>query len=433
MAHDYEAPDNTHLSRIHQAIAGENGERDAFSRWRVSNPTTLFDSQSQYNEGLTDKWFHKTTTGGSSSHSADQASSMMVTTSGASASIIRQTQRYLRYQPGKSQLVFVTFDFSANDGGTKRAGYFDGDNGFFVEMDTKGRVTMNRRSKASGSVVDYSIKQKDWNADVMGPPSSPAVPPDAPNPSGITLDITKPQILVIDLQWLATGTVRAGFDIDGEIHYCHRFRWANLAASSGVYMTTANLPVRYELIGNGNVTALQAICASVQSEGGFIADLGHEHVTPNGITPVACADGATTPLITIRPKTTFNSIANRGEYIPTGISFYIETNPALIRMYHGATLTGSPSWTSSDAESGIEFDVAASGITGGHLTNSEFGAAAGGGKAFSTAGGAESTDKIFLTLDIDGANHDGGNFTVVGVGLGGSASVYCNVHWAEIK
>jgi hypothetical protein len=39
--------------------------------------------------------------------------------------------------------------------------------------------------------------------------------------SGITLDVTKTQIFIVDLEWLGVGRVRLGFVIDGKIYYCH--------------------------------------------------------------------------------------------------------------------------------------------------------------------------------------------------------------------
>ena len=393
---------------------------DAFGRLRVSNPVTLFDSQSQYDDGTKDNWFHKVTGAASSSHNINQACVDIVTTTGGTDAYIRQSQRYIRYQPGKSQLVLITFDMSAVDGGTKRVGYFDADNGVFIEMAADGVISLVRRSKRTGSVVDTKAAQSAWSVDAF----------DGTGISGVTLDMTKSQILVIDLQWLSVGQVRVGFDVDGDLHYAHHFTWAN--GNNGVYMSTANLPVRYELTGNGSISHLFAICASVQSEGGFVTDLGHQHATPSGITAKACAVTVETPIISIRPKALFNTYTNRGSYIPSGVTFYTTGNAALLKIYHGGTLTGA-SFASTDAESGVEYDTAATAIANAHLVDSDFVAAAGGGKAFSSAGANQATNRIFLTLDIDGNNVDNGNYTVVGTGIGGTAQVHCNVHWTEIK
>jgi hypothetical protein len=401
---------------------GVNGQKDAFSRTRVSNPTTIFDSQSQFDAGIVDNWYHKITGSASAAHDHDKASVTLTTTTGGTDAIIRQTQRYFRYQPGKSQLIFITFDYMTDDGGTKEAWYGDDDNGIGFRRAADGTLSFIKRSKQSGSVVDEVIPQEKWNVDRF-------ITGNELNHSNIHLKALKSQILVIDLQWLATGRVRIGFDIDGELHYGHHFKWAN--ENNGVYMSTANLPVRYKLTGNGNVTNMECICTAVISEGGFTADLGHEHVTPN-ILPKSCPVTVATPIISIRPKALFKTYTNRGTYVPTAISFYTQTNPVLVQNWHGGTLTGA-SFASADAESGIDYDVAATAIANGHLTTSEFGAAASGGKAFSSAGQSETQNKIFLTLDIDGAVIDNGNYTITGTGLGGTAVVYMNIHWAEIK
>ena len=392
---------------------------DAFSRLRVSNPVTIFDSQSQYDAGLKDAFFHDITGAASAAHNHDECSVTLTTTTGATDAIVRQTQRYFRYQPGKSQLIFCTFDFQANDGGTKEVGYGDDDNGIFFRMDASGNLSLFKMSKQTGSAAESEVEQANWSVDVF----------DGTGVSGITLDATKAQILVVDLQWLAVGRVRVGFDINGIICYAHEFLWANV--DSGVYMSTANLPIRYKLVGNGSITNLEAICCSVSSEGGFVHDLGHEHVTPAGTTGISCATGSETFIAAIRPKALFNTYANRGEYIPTAISFYVTGNAVLIRSYHGGTVTGG-SWVSSDAESGVEYNITAT-TSGGHLTTGEYGAAAGGGKAFQTAGGSDTQNRLFLVLDMDAANTDEGNYTVVGQGIGGTAVVYCNIHWTEIK
>jgi hypothetical protein len=86
--------------------------------------------------------------------------------------------------------------------------------------------------------------------------------------SGITLDFTKTQIGVIDFEWLGVGRVRMGFVVDGLVYYCHEFDNANSLTT--VYMSTPNLPVRYEIQNDGTGAAddFCHICTSVISEGG---------------------------------------------------------------------------------------------------------------------------------------------------------------------
>jgi len=56
--------------------------------------------------------------------------------------------------------------------------------------------------------------------------------------------------------------------VDGVPTYLHQFNHAN--HSAGVYMTTPNLPIRYEISndGTGAAAEMECICSSVMSEGG---------------------------------------------------------------------------------------------------------------------------------------------------------------------
>ena len=240
---------------------------DAFGRWRVSNPQTLFDSKNIFNDdGLSDNaenqalFYDNVQTSGSGtkttyrSNESSQRISVSATTAGTR---VRQSLQRFNYQPGKSQLIFCTFNLISLDANiTKRVGYFDNSNGIFLETDGT-TVNMVRRTRATGSVVDNEVAQASWNIDPM----------DGTGPSGVTLDLTKTQILIIDFEWLGVGRVRTGFVIDGKIYYCHEFLNANNLTV--VYMQTPNLPIRWEISNDGSGVAsnLDCICASVISEG----------------------------------------------------------------------------------------------------------------------------------------------------------------------
>jgi hypothetical protein len=142
--------------------------------------------------------------------------------------IVRQSKRYITYQPGKSLLVFMTgvLHTAVNTGITARMGFFDnhadktidsGGNGIFVEY-SGGNYYLVLRSYVTGSQVDTKILKSAWNLDKM----------DGSGPSSITMDFTKAQILAIDLEWLGVGRVRVGFVIGGSIYYVHEFLHANL-------------------------------------------------------------------------------------------------------------------------------------------------------------------------------------------------------------
>jgi hypothetical protein len=240
-----------------QILAADSGSVDAFGRWRVSSPTTLFDGRSGYGEDL--QWSDQLISGTlTSSQSNPLAATIFTTTANTAGRRVRQSMQRFNYTPGKSQLILTTFLMGAGIGGNKKkVGYFDDRNGLFLQQDGS-EVSFNRRSYVTGSPVDEKVVQANWNLDTF----------DGTGPSGVTLDLSKVQILVVDFEWLGVGRVRIGFNIDGVTYYCHQFTHANEITT--VYMSTAGLPIRYEMehSGTGELSSMHCICSTVISEGG---------------------------------------------------------------------------------------------------------------------------------------------------------------------
>lgn len=232
---------------------------DAFSRARVSNGYTIFDSKQLFdNQPLLWDDARISGTGTSSVFLPNESATEIFVSGSVSGMRARQTFRRFSYQPGKSQLILMTFaDFDTSTGITKRIGYFDQKNGLFFQS-SEGTVSVVRRTYVTGAAIDNAVAQSSWNLDKM----------DGTGKSGITLDFSKTQIAVIDFQWLGVGRVRMGFDIDGLVVYCHEFLNAN--SLSTVYMSTPVLPLRYEISsdGTGASDSLKTICSAVISEGG---------------------------------------------------------------------------------------------------------------------------------------------------------------------
>jgi hypothetical protein len=179
--------------------------RDAFSRLRVSNPVAVFDAQFTYD--LHPLLYEQITsgTGDISYFSAGTSASMNVSANNDEASM--QTYQHFRYQPGKSQLVFLTFNMLGQDANvTKSIGYTDGTDGMLFEVTGS---TVAFKIVSSTGVGTQTALQANWNLDTL----------DGAGPSGLTLDTSSTQILVIDFQALYVGRVRMGFDINGEIIY----------------------------------------------------------------------------------------------------------------------------------------------------------------------------------------------------------------------
>ncbi len=261
------------------AIANERGALlptdellTAFGSLRVAAPRTLFDSKL-----LTDKqplFWAEALTGAGSSSQASSVVTMGVTSGTDSAT--RQTKMWFNYQAGKSQLILLTGVFSQQTNVTKRAGYFNGADGIYLKV-TGSAVAFEI---LKGSSVSESVAQASWNLDTL----------DSSGPSGVMLNLSNAQIVVIDFQWLGTGTVRVGFIIGGRLIYAHAFHHANLAGTPP-YMATPNLPVRYDITSTGGAGTMVQICSTVISEGGN-EDRGLIYAVDSGLTPFAVPAGA---------------------------------------------------------------------------------------------------------------------------------------------
>lgn len=362
---------------------------DAFGRLRVSNPFTLFDSQNRYQK---DPQFSESLTGSATaSFVANESSVDMTTTTASGDKAIRQTFRVFPYQPGKSLEVFATFVMNAGKSGLRqRVGYFNADNGLFFELSetTKSFVL---RTNTSGTPSDSrTVNQADWNGDKLN----------GTGPSGLTLDITKAQILYMDFEWLGVGSVRCGFVIDGTPIICHTFNNAN--SLDKVYMTTAILPVRYEienLTATASSSTLTQICSTVISEGGYqqknALSWARRTTTLTGVTTTFV------PLVSIRLKSTsLGAVVLPSIYSAIPIGSTLDYEVALIK---NATLTGA-SFTSNSTN--VELDVTASALTGGTIVDLTY-------TSGSNQGSGTATGSTEYNFDNQ-----------IGVSIGGTSDIY---------
>jgi hypothetical protein len=342
------------------AINGTN--TDAFGRLRVSQSYTLFDSQNRY--AIDNQFDTSTVTGGSTSFLTNEASVAMITTTASGAEVVRQSYRVFPYQPGKGLLCLATFQAAtAKTNLRQRIGYFSTQNGVYFQVNN----TTNSfvlRTYIGGSVDDTTRKvdQSSWNGDKL----------DGSGPSGLTLDLTHPQILWMDFEWLGVGSVRCGFIINGTYIVCHTYNTANVYGSS-VYMTTATLPVRYEITNTGTTSAtstLKQICSSVISEGGF-EQTSIDHVARR-TTVFTNIDTTATffPLVSIRLKST----ALGAVVIPNRVQFLPITNQNYeLVLLKNPTLTGATWAATVPSDANVEYDVAATAISAtGTITQTDY-------------------------------------------------------------
>lgn len=337
-------------SSVYNEGGNLSGSIDAFGRLRMSEPFTLFDNSFRSGDD-TRTWDQENTGTASSTFLANEACMAMDIGTDSGDKCIRETAVVFQYQPGKSLLVLNTFVMNpAKTNLTQRVGYFEEENGIFLEL-VDSTLYWTKRSYITGSVENTQIPQSQWNVDKL----------DGTGPSGITLDITKAQIQWMDLEWLGVGSVRCGFVINGQFIITHIFHHANEIDS--VYMTTASLPIRYEIENTGataSVSRLKHICNSVQSEGGYNPIVETRSAGTN-LTGLILSQTVYRPLISIRLKSAYHYAA----VVPTLLNLYgLQSNAFGYKILTNTTLTGG-TWVSASDESTVEYNVTATALSGG--------------------------------------------------------------------
>jgi len=405
------------MSLLPQSITLVDAHLDAFARLRTSDPTGLFNNQNEYDTSPL-FWEDQVAGTGAITHLPNESSVQLSTGGTASGALAaRQTRQHIRYQPGKSQLVLLTFLLGAGVANVRRrVGYFDASNGIFLEQDGTNGLYFVRRTSVTGSPVDNRVARADWRLDsIVGTGFYPT-----------DVDEAATQILFMDLEWLGVGRVRCGFVVNGCLHYAHTFR--NTNDLTEVYMTTANLPLRYEVENTGTAAApntLKQICGAVSSEGGFESDRALIFSADNGVT----ARNITTtplPLLAIRPKTTFGK-TNRGSVLPLGMDMVAQgTNIFVLwQLVYNPAVTGG-AWASVNASSITEQNTTATSITGGLVLAS--------GYITSTSQSRASLQERFSTR-LTLTNNIAGNATTPLVLMltttSGSGTALASLRWAE--
>lgn len=334
---------------------GTTPERDIAGRLRVGSPQTIFDATFRYNKLPT--LFVESLTGSSTSTQNALTSSVNMTVTTASGdNVIRQTRRKFKYNPGKSQQILMTGNFGiARANVRKRLGLFDENNGVFFEQNgTTNRVVL--RSNTSGSPVNTTIDQSDWNIDKF----------DGMGPSGVSVDFSKQHLFCIDFLWLGSGVLRFGLYLNDRFYFCHKIINTNVISTP--FMQTATLPVRYEIENlntSAGSTTLTQTCVSVNSEGGY-SPVGFIRSVDNGITSRVVSNTDYLPLISIRIKSGF---LNATVKLLKAVIFAETLDDINFQIMLNPTLTGASFVSGSDI---IEYDVSATSFTGGTKIDSGY-------------------------------------------------------------
>jgi hypothetical protein len=385
-----------------------------FGRVKVSDALTIFDSQHRYK--ASGDYSDEIVGTASVSYNANQSSELLTIGTASGDKLTRESKRIFPYQPGKSLQVMQTFVFSpAKTNLRQRAGYFSRTNGYYLELDGT-QLAFVRRSSISGEVLETKVLQSEWNVDKL----------DGTGPSDVALDISKAQIMFSEYEWLGAGSVRLGFAIDGNFIVAHQFNHANIVDS--VYITTASLPIRYEIENIGvtsSSSSMKQICATVISNGGYTR---RTEAWSAARTSTVNVSSDFYPLVSIRMtdgRTDSVIIPSAVSILPIAQGNY---EWALIR---NATITGG-TWTTHTPSTGnVQYNIDATSMTGGTVV------VEGLMSSSNQANTAINLDDSLLRFDLqlgrtNSATPVSDTLTLAIRSLGGTQSAIGSISWSDL-
>lgn len=183
----------------------------------------------------------------------------MTTTTASGDSVIRQTYRQYEYTRGNAQFVIISMNPGGGPvaGNNRLWGLGDERNGVFFGIDENG-LKVVRRSYITGSAVDETIYQNNWNGDKL----------DGTGPSGVTIDLTKHQLFKIQYSWLGTNAIQWRYIYNGQQYIVHTLNSSNVLTTA--WSQSGSLPARYENTNTGTAASsvtMKAGCVAVYSAG----------------------------------------------------------------------------------------------------------------------------------------------------------------------
>lgn len=346
---------------FNDAVQFKENAVDAFNRLKVSQPFTIFDSQNRYQ--FNSKWDTFGVTGGTANFVLNESAVNLTIGVTLGAKIARETKRVFPYQPGKSLLIISTFAFNTpKEGLRQRVGYFGLTggatfgvpyNGVYLEQNG---LTLSM-CMASGSLnTTITVNQSSWNTDKF----------DGNGESGRQLDVSKANIFWMDIEWLGVGDVRTGFFVDGRPMVAHIFHNDNINPST--YMTTAVLPIRYELENTATTASsstMKQICSTVLSEAGYEGFNKKFNVNRGFTATTLTTVGTEYPLIALRlPSSRLDTVV-----IPAEINAVLEETTSnkpdtvLYKVLLNPQINGG-GWT-AHSNGNVEYNTGATDVVGG--------------------------------------------------------------------
>lgn len=381
--------------------------KDAFGLLQVAEPTTLFDAQFTYD--LQPLLYEQVTTGsGTISHdTTNRCADISINAASGSNSAYLQTYEYFRYQPGKGQKVFITFNFNGTpaSGYTKFAQYGDSNNAFRIQLDSNGDAKVRIITGTSQGNQEFTIDS-----------------------AGLGIDWNKEQIFVLQFEALYVGSVEFYIQLNRTPTLVHVFDNAN--NTDYPYIQTANLPIRVGIEGTGAINESMLFnCCSIQSSGGQDDTLGYSFSAEGTAT---AANGSRTHVVTIRPLTTFNSFENRVKFVLESIDFLVTgNNPVRFELAIGQGLS-SITWNDVNTTYSA-FEVGTGGNAVGTASIYFDGAYLDSSNQVKGSVNTKVPIRVPITLDASGNTYLNGRLSVVATGIGGTSACRAKLNFKEIR
>jgi len=309
----------TSAAKNHITFSPEDTMVDSFSRLRVSEPRVAF----EYTFGaqtptLASTIWESTAYGaGTEALTTNLYGVTLSTTVATATGRWLQSYNHVRYAPGISTIFRGTFNLITPAAANlrQRIGMFTdqgtfpstaGD-GLFFENDS-GVFSVVRRYMTQGAAgTEERVNRSNWNMDKL----------DGTGTSGVTLDFTKAQHLVIEFQWLGVGTIRFGFETSVGLVWAHKMVSVNAVAES--WSRTGSLPVRAECYNYGasTINNMTLINTCIIQEGDVADIRGWKYfgATSGTTAKVGGTAAGLFPVLGIKAATT-NDLTKRARIIP---------------------------------------------------------------------------------------------------------------------
>jgi len=288
-------------------------------------------------------------------HENNMACMQTGTTTGSTA-IIMSTDT-LKNRTGQGQLMRFSCLFDTGVADTRQeAGASDMTDGYMFIMDGVDLAVLHLNNS-----VETIVKRSAWNKDRFNGAGGNE------NPSGVKIDETKGNQYQVNYNW-PFGTILFAIQDpnDGIFKTCHILKAGNKLLAPSLVNPTLFMHMRVK---NLTTTANIKLCVgdfALLTEGFNIVE-GPKFSTSASNSSVGTTE---VPILSLRNRTTYQSITNRIKIFPKGIFYANEGNTSLlVRIRVNATLTG-PVFADVDTVASVaEVDTTATVVSGGRIVD----------------------------------------------------------------